>query len=154
MLLGGWFWLGVFLTNSGHIFGRWAILWCRNLLLSPTNLTQGNLLKIEWLITNVTAVECPDRAERAILGLIFVRFFLPIQALLLVREQLYRVGTPSWTLIPFYLGLFNGSRVVYNRCNSCLTPWQSQTCYFGGDFGKEIILPVQDMFVVSSHLVM
>ena len=32
------------------------------------------IIKIEWLVTDVTAVEFPDRAERAILGLIFGDF--------------------------------------------------------------------------------
>ena len=32
-------------------------------------------MNIEWLVTNVTAVGSPDRAERAVLGLILARCF-------------------------------------------------------------------------------
>ena len=38
--------------------------------LGSNNFTQGHLLKIEWLVTDVTAVGSPDRAERSILGMI------------------------------------------------------------------------------------
>ena len=43
---------------------------CRTLLLSYNDFTEGGLMKIDWSVTNVTAVGSPDRAERAILGLI------------------------------------------------------------------------------------
>ena len=33
-------------------------------------------MKIKWLVANVTAVGSPDRAERAILGLILAERFL------------------------------------------------------------------------------
>ena len=33
-------------------------------------------MKIEWLVTDVTAVGSPDRAERAILGVILAGHFL------------------------------------------------------------------------------
>ena len=64
------------LVNSGHFCGRGATLRCRNPLLSPSNFTRGRLMKIEWLVTNVTVVGCPDRAERAILGVILGVCFL------------------------------------------------------------------------------
>ena len=65
-----------FLANSGRICGRGAALWCRNPLLSSNNFTQGHLIEMEWFATNVTAVGSPDRAERAILGVILSgRFF-------------------------------------------------------------------------------
>ena len=68
--------------------------------MSPDNFTQGHLMKIEWFITSVTAVESLDRAERAILGGILVgRFFLPIQAIFVVGEPLCDVGTPSRTVV-------------------------------------------------------
>ena len=38
--------------------------------MSSNNFTQGQLVKIEWLIYDVMAVRSLDRAERAILGLI------------------------------------------------------------------------------------
>ena len=45
-------------------------------LLSPNNFTQGHSMKTEWLVTDVTAIESRDRAERAILGVILAgRFF-------------------------------------------------------------------------------
>ena len=53
-------------------------------------------MKIEWLVADVIAVGSPDRAERAILGVILAEcFFLPIQAVFRVGEQLCGVGTPS-----------------------------------------------------------
>ena len=36
--------------------------------MSPNNFDHGHLMKIEWLVADVTAVGSPDRAERAILG--------------------------------------------------------------------------------------
>ena len=53
-------------------------------------------MKTEWLVTDVTAVGSPDRAERAILGVILAgRFFLPNQVVFLVGEPLCDVATPS-----------------------------------------------------------
>ena len=52
-------------------------------------------MKIEWLVTNLTAVGYPDRAEHAILGLILAGLFWPIQVVYVVGEQLCGVGTPS-----------------------------------------------------------
>ena len=40
-----------------------------NDLLNPNNLTYGRLRKIEWLITNATAISPPARAESAIFWL-------------------------------------------------------------------------------------
>ena len=62
--------VGQFLVNSGHCCGRGATLGCRNLLLSPNNITQGLLLTIEWLVTNVTAVVPLENLERAVLAMI------------------------------------------------------------------------------------
>ena len=67
---GEWFWLGVFLANTGHFCGRWATLWCRNLLLSFNNSTWGHFVKIEWLVADVIAVGILDRAERAVFEVI------------------------------------------------------------------------------------
>ena len=53
-------------------------------------------MKIEWLVTDVTAVRSPDRAERAILRATLAgRLFLLIQAVFVVGEPLCDVGTPS-----------------------------------------------------------
>ena len=41
--------------------------------VSPNNFTWDHLMKIKWLVTNVTAVESPERAEHAILGVIVAR---------------------------------------------------------------------------------
>ena len=45
-------------------------------LLSPNKFTLGHLVKIEWLVTDITAVESPDRGERAILGVSLAWHFL------------------------------------------------------------------------------
>ena len=87
--------------------------------MSSNNFTYGRLVKTEWLVTNVTAIgspcraECailkiewlvtdapvigsPDRAERAILGDILAGcVFGQIQDILVVGEPLCDVGTSS-----------------------------------------------------------
>ena len=68
-------------------------------------MTYGHLMKIEWLITDVPAVRSPDRAERAILGMI-LGVFWPIQALFVIGEPLCDVRSPSLALITLF-------RVVY-----------------------------------------
>ena len=45
-----------------------AILCSGNLLLGPEHSTKGDFLKIEWMITNVTTVRSPVRAESGGLG--------------------------------------------------------------------------------------
>ena len=50
-------------------------------------------MKVEWLVTNVTAVGSADRAERDILGNI-LGIFWPIQAAIVVREPLWDLGIP------------------------------------------------------------
>ena len=81
----------MFLANPGRFCGRGAALWCRNPLFSSNNITLGHLLKIERLVTNVTAVGSPDRAEPAILGVILIER--------VVREPLCDVGTSASALI-------------------------------------------------------
>ena len=66
--------------------------------MSPDNFTQDHFLKIEWLFVNITAVEFPDRGERAILGMV-LSFFWPIQATFVAVEPLCVVGVPSWAII-------------------------------------------------------
>ena len=64
--------------------------------MSSSNLTLGHLMKIEWLVTDVTAVGSLDRAERVILGMDFdYACFWPIQVIFVVREPFCGVGTPS-----------------------------------------------------------
>ena len=62
--------------------------------MSTNRFTLGHLMKIEWLVTNVTAVGSPDRAERAILGMI-LDIFWPIQATFVAREPLSNARIPS-----------------------------------------------------------
>ena len=62
-----WAW---FFASSGHIYSPWATLWGKNSLLSSDNFTQGHLMKMKLLVTNVTAIGTPGRAECAILGVI------------------------------------------------------------------------------------
>ena len=53
-------------------------------------------MKIEWLVSDVTAVRSFDRAEHAISGVILAgRFFLPIHTAFVVLEPLCDVETPS-----------------------------------------------------------
>ena len=54
---------------------------------------ERHLMKMEWLVTDVTPVGSPDRAERAILGMIWLSVFWPIQAVFVVGEPLCDVGT-------------------------------------------------------------
>ena len=53
-------------------------------------------MKLEWLVTDVTAVGTPDRAERAInFGSDFGwAFFWPIRAVFVAGEPLGDVGPP------------------------------------------------------------
>ena len=44
-----------------------SLLWCRKPLLSPNDFIYGHLVKIEWLVADVTAVGSLDRHKRAIL---------------------------------------------------------------------------------------
>ena len=69
-------------------------------------------MKIEWLVTKVTAVRCPDRAELAILGVILDVFnnsgrFCGQGATLWCRTPL--VNSKNFTS-----GSFIGNRVVGN----------------------------------------
>ena len=50
-------------------------------------------MKIEWAVANVTSATSPDRAERAIHGVILG--FLPVQATFVVKEPLCDVGILS-----------------------------------------------------------
>ena len=64
----------MFLANAGHICVPGATLWGKNSLLSSDNFTQGHPMKMKLLVTDATPDEFPNRAERAILGLILVKF--------------------------------------------------------------------------------
>ena len=62
--------------------------------MSSNNFTQGHLVKIEWLVADVTAVGSPDRAERAILGVILVGRDIADLDVFVVGKLLCDVGTP------------------------------------------------------------
>ena len=63
-------------------------------------------MKIEWLVTNVLAVGCPDRAKRAILVVILAECFLPIQAVFVVGElSIYLFICPS-IYLPVYMSIY------------------------------------------------
>ena len=61
--------------------------------MSPNTLTQGHLIKIEWLFADVTFVGSHDRGERANLGMI-LSVFWPIQAAFVVGEPLLTWKSP------------------------------------------------------------
>ena len=52
-------------------------------------------MRIERLFANVTPVGSPDRAERAILGVILVSVFWLIQSAFVVGKPRCGVGSPS-----------------------------------------------------------
>ena len=52
-------------------------------------------MKMKLLVTDVTAIGSPGRAERAILRVILAWLFWPIRAAFVVGEPLFDVGTPS-----------------------------------------------------------
>ena len=53
-------------------------------------------MKIEWLVTDLTAFKSPDREEHAILGVILAGLsFWPIQATFVVAEPLCNAETSS-----------------------------------------------------------
>ena len=56
--------------------------------MSPNIFTWGHIVKIEWLVAEVTAVGSIDNAERAIFGVID-------QVIFVAGEPLCGVGTPS-----------------------------------------------------------
>ena len=62
--------VGRFLHNSDCIPGQGATLWCRTPLSNSNNFTEGHLMKIKWLVADITAVGSPNTAEGAILGVI------------------------------------------------------------------------------------
>ena len=68
--------------------------------MSPNKSTQGYIMKLEWLLADVTAVRSPEIAEHTTSGVILVwRLFWPIQAVFVVGEPHGGVGTPSCVII-------------------------------------------------------
>ena len=104
-------------------------------------------MKPEWLVTNVAAVESPDRAERAILGVI-LGVFWPIRANCVIGEPHGDVRIPSWILTS--LGSFSGNRVIDYQCNICRVPSQSETSVLGVILG--VRWSIQADFVIREPL--
>ena len=65
--------------------------------MGSNNFTWGHLVKIEWLVANMTAVGSLDRAKTAILGVIVAGcvFGQSRSFMWSAREPLCGVGTPS-----------------------------------------------------------
>ena len=63
-------------------------------------------MKIEWLVTNVTGIRSPDRAEHAIWELFWRGLLWQIQAVFVVGGPLCDVGTPSRALIILLRGIY------------------------------------------------
>ena len=70
-------------------------------LLSPNKFIQDHLMKLEWLVTNVTSVGFPDIAEHAIFGVI-LGAACPAQGLALALGGAATVGAvaPRPGLVP------------------------------------------------------
>ena len=83
---------GCFFANSGRFCNRGVTLWCRNPLLSPNKIAWGHLMKMEWLMTHVTAVRTPDRAECAIFRWFWLSVFWSFQAVFVIRGALCDVS--------------------------------------------------------------
>ena len=62
--------------------------------MSPNNFAEGHLLKIDWIVADVTPVGSPARAERDILGML-LDVFWPIEAHFVGGGPLYDVGIHS-----------------------------------------------------------
>ena len=70
--------------------------------MSSNKFTQGHLMKLKWLVADITAVGSPYIAERAISAVILVgrcfgqfRPCLSIQAVFAIGESICDVGNPS-----------------------------------------------------------
>ena len=75
---------------------RGATLWSENLLSSLKNRTREIIMRLEWLIANITAVESPARIEGAFFG--NFGYFWPIQPAIVVGELLCEVEILSLAL--------------------------------------------------------
>ena len=77
-------------------------------------------MKLESLVADVTAVGSPDRAERAILGMILAGYFLAN------KGRFCGGGGTLWCRNPLLnsnnLGSFDEDREVGNRCKRCQMP--------------------------------
>ena len=90
-------------------------------------------MKIKCLAVDVTALRSHERAERAILGVILVWHFWPIQASFVVVTPLCDVGTSSNKLTQG--NLMKIEWLVANITAVGSPDICSGTCYFGDNFG-------------------
>ena len=87
-------------------FGQFGPLsW--NSLSGPKNLTRDHLMKIEWLITNVTVVASSIRAECAVFG-----FFGQIKLILWPESHSLLWKPPLVPYKDYSWSLFNRNRVI------------------------------------------
>ena len=75
--------------------GRHGVVYVEIPSCTPKNFTQGHLMIIEWLVTDVTADGSPDRAEHAILWLIFAWHFLANSGRICGRGATLRCRNPA-----------------------------------------------------------
>ena len=85
-------------------------------------------MKIDWLVTNMTAVGSPGRGERAIWGggVILIGRFLANSGRICGRGETLWCENPSLELSQLYLGSFDENRVVGNQCNSYRYPLEER----------------------------
>ena len=67
----------------------------RNSLLSPKKSPQGHLIKIEWFVTDVTAIGFPVRAERDMFLGVILGVFCPVRPTFVVGDPCCAVGIHS-----------------------------------------------------------
>ena len=60
-----------FLVHLGHFCSQKAALWCGDTFLSPKNLSYDHLMKLKWLIANITAVGSPLQQREQFFWLIW-----------------------------------------------------------------------------------
>ena len=63
------------MANPGRFCGQGTTLWRKNPRLNSNNFIQGHVMKIEWLVTDLTAVGSSGKVECAVLGLILAGNF-------------------------------------------------------------------------------
>ena len=92
--------------------------------MGPRNLSFDHLIKIEWLITHVTAAGSYARVRYEnlqrnwkVVGTIQAAFVGQFRRLLWFSEPVCDLETLCWAVKP-YLGLFNENRVIDHKYNS------------------------------------
>ena len=79
-------------------------------------------MKIEWLVTDVTPVGSPGRAERTILeGILVGRVFCQFTTYLWSLSH-FVMYEPPLELYQLYLGSFSENGVVPCQCDICRIP--------------------------------